>query len=276
MEWITPKLFYLFGKPISASRSPAMHNHLFKASGLPHRYILFETDRVQDIVNIMRADDFGGGSVTVPLKIDIMPLLDEVCDDAKIIGAVNTISINPLRKSRLGPGKYLVGRNTDWQGIVLVLQHAGAEYSKGQAGLIIGGGGTARAAIYALHQMGYSPLYMVGRSPDKINAVIDSFPPGYQLKLIGSVTEATSLQNGPSVALGTIPGDKPIDSSFQAIIQQLLFKPELSVSPFRVLLEMAYKPPVTSLVELARDAKWITVPGTEALSGQGYYQVFVS
>ena len=273
---IAPKLFYLFGKPISTSRSPAMHNCLFRASGLPHQYSLFETDEAQEVENVIRADDFGGGSVTVPLKIKIMPYLDEVCDDAKVIGAVNTISVDLSRKSRLGPGKYLLGRNTDWQGMVLVLQHAGAEYFTGQAGLVIGGGGTARAAIYALHQMGYSPLYMVGRSPDKINAVIDAFPPIYQLKSIGSMEEATSLQNGPSVAIGTIPGDMPIDSSLQAIIQQLLEQPEMSVSPTRFLLEMAYKPPVTSLVELARAAHWATIPGLEVLSGQGYYQVFRS
>ena len=270
---IKTKHFYLFGRPISTSRSPAMHSYLFRANGLPHKYSCFETDDVQDVKDTILKDDFGGASVTIPLKLDIMHLLDEVCEDADTIGAVNTLTVDSSRTSKIGSGNYISGRNTDWQGMILVLQNAGAECISGQSGLVIGGGGTARAAIYALHKMGYSPLYMVGRSPKRVQAVIDTFPPDYQIRLLASVEEVEALPQGPSVAIGTIPGDRPIEGSLHEIICHLLQAPEMGKSTPRVLLEMAYKPDVTPLMHLARGAQWVTIPGLEALSGQGYYQV---
>src|SRR5947207_15679382 len=91
MGEIKSKKFALLGKPIAASRSPAMHNNLFAKVGLPHEYGLLETDNARDVYKFIRSPDFGGASVTVPLKLDIMPWLDENAPEADIIGAVNTI-----------------------------------------------------------------------------------------------------------------------------------------------------------------------------------------
>lgn len=262
---IAPKNFFLFGKPIQHSRSPALQNTLFQATGLPHNYTLYETDRAEEIVHLIRNPLFGGASVTIPLKQDVIPLLDEVDAAAETIGAVNTIV------PRIGgDGKtVLVGHNTDWQGIVLSLRNAGAKASAGEAGVVIGGGGTARAAIFALREMGYGPIYLVGRNKEKLKKLTHAFSEDYGIQLVASEAEAQAIEKSPVVAVGTIPGDIPVDEGLEAVLKVLFKKGE---GEGKVMLEMAYKPVVTPLVELVREAGWKTVAGLEPLVGQGVHQ----
>lgn len=263
MGEIKPLKFFLFGTPISASKSPALHNTLFDLTGLPHHYDRFETGNAEDAKEIIRSEDFGGASVTIPLKLDIMPLLDEVTDEAQIIGAVNTII--PVREE--GKPTRLIGRNTDWQGMVHCLRNAGTFGSvDNESGLVVGGGGTSRAAIYALHTMRYSPIYVLGRSPEKIATMVSSFPTGYDVRIISS---SEGLQTCPSVIIGTVPADKPIDPTMGKILGDIMTQ---STAERKTLLEMAYKPSVTEVMTLAQKAGWKTINGYEALLGQGIYQ----
>ncbi|KAK3068775.1 3-dehydroquinate dehydratase (3-dehydroquinase), partial [Teratosphaeriaceae sp. CCFEE 6253] len=277
---IPAKKMFLFGTPISQSRSPALHNTLFSDTGLPHEYGLFETATAKDIEPLIRSGQFGGGSVTIPLKLDTMPLLDRIDKAASTIGAVNTIV-----PSEDSSGKtILTGFNTDWQGMVLALRNAGAHGSAGalkDAGMVVGGGGTARAAIYALKEMGYAPIYLVGRNKQKLGALTQSFSDDYHIQLLSTEEEAQSIPSDkqPTVAIGTIPGDSPIDPGMREILCTILGDnaaavggTALSGSGSRVLLEMAYKPAVTSLMQLAQNSGWKTVPGLEALVGQGVHQ----
>lgn len=286
MGEIEVKKFAVFGKPVSASRSPAMHNALFATVGLPHVYGRLETDNAKDVEEFIRAPEFGGASVTIPLKLDIMPLLDEIAPEAQIIGAVNTIVPVPREPGEENPSPRLVGHNTDWQGMVRCLTHAGAVSctvtNAAMPGLVIGGGGTARAAIHALYSMGYSPIHLVGRTELKLKDVASTFPDDYNIKILKDVA---SLEDLPTVAIGTIPGDRPIEPSMREVLCRLFEKAarvdaeraasgEAPVT--RVLLEMAYKPTVTPLSQLAHDCDWKTIPGLEALVGQGVYQVSCS
>ena len=272
---IKPRKFYLFGKPITQSRSPILHNNLFKTTGLSHKYSLYETDNAADLEKILKSEDFGGGSVTIPLKRDIVPFLHTVTEDAQIIGAVNTITVDMTLSSSAHPKHHLTGRNTDWQGMKLLLENNGAQANNDQSGLIIGSGGTARAAIYALHAMGYTPLYILGRSAPKINDLVSSFPADYRLQSISSLEDCESTRL-PTVAIGTIPADKPIDPGMQESLVDLFraSRASLPMQPVKkaILLEMAYKPAVTSLMMLAQDAGWTAIPGLEVLAGQGIYQ----
>lgn len=281
MGEITTKKFALFGKPISASRSPAMHNTLFAQNGLPHVYQLLETDNAEDVKDFIRAPNFGGASVTIPLKLDIMPLLDTVVPEAKIIGAVNTIVPVPRDANDKNKSPELVGHNTDWQGMVRCLKYAGAFAAQGQAttssGLVIGSGGTARAAIYSLYSMGYSPIYLVGRTPSKSKALASSFNEEYNIRVLESIEDLKSI---PHAAIGTIPGDQPIEPVLREILCQI-FKTDhggdtqiAATEPTkRILLEMAYKPTVTPLTQLASGFGWTTIPGLEVLVAQGVHQV---
>lgn len=289
---IQPRQFYLFGKPISQSRSPAMHNALFKATGLPHHYGLVETETVAEVESVIGSVDFGGASVTIPLKLDIISYLDEVADDARIIGAVNTVIPDSSRPSAKNRGHYLVGRNTDWRGMTLVLRNAGAQthshVEHTQSGLVVGGGGTARAAIYALRDMGYSPVYVLGRSREKLRELVESFPSEYGLEVLTSAQDVEGVQSRPSVAISTVPADQPLDAGVEEALH-LLFSnsasrtpaasnqeqanaPEEVMTSERVLLEMAYKPAVTPLMELAQKEGWDTIAGLEVLAAQGVFQ----
>ena len=272
---IKPKKYFLFGTPISQSRSPALHNSLFSQNGLPHKYDLLETNGVEELEATIRAPDFGGASVTIPFKLDIMPYLDEISEDAKMIGAVNTIISLQSTPSDGQAKTRLLGNNTDWLGMMLILENAGANPQSGQSALVIGGGGTARAAMYTLHSMGYSPIYVLGRSPVKIQSLIKDFPAEYNLQI---VTDAEEIQQAgrPSVAIGTIPAEEAIDPSLKQRLD-LVLEPGMDGAQDQsqdapILLEMAYKPAVTPLMELATAAGWKTIPGLEVLAGQGFYQ----
>lgn len=274
VAYIEPKKFYLFGKPIMQSRSPALHNTLFGLTGLPHEYGLYETDNAKDIVDIIRSPDFGGGSVTIPLKLDVMPLLDKIDAAAETIGAVNTIV--PTKDEESGK-TILVGHNTDWPGMVLALRNAGVIGKPGgcnDSGMVIGGGGTARAAIYALKEMGIAPIYLIGRNKAKLETLSQSFSKSYNVVLVSSEEEARDIvaDKQPVVAIGTIPGNLPINETMAGITNVMLESSPEAQDRQRVLLEMAYKPAVTALVTMANQRGWKTVPGLEALVGQGMYQ----
>ncbi|KAI5296864.1 hypothetical protein KEM56_005282, partial [Ascosphaera pollenicola] len=207
-------------------------------------------------------------------------LLDEIASEAEIIGAVNTIvSVRTETDSK----PRLVGRNTDWAGMVTCLRKAGAftgsdSSSTRQSGLVIGGGGTARAAIYALHQMGYAPIYVAGRTQSKVDNTIRTFPESFDIRFL---RDAAMIETLPTVAIGTVPGNSPIDPAMREILCSVFTiaqaqdaeKKKAGEQPRkRILLEMAYKPAVTALIQLARDADWETISGLQALVAQGVYQ----
>jgi pentafunctional AROM polypeptide len=123
-----------------------------------------------------------------------------------------------------------------------------------------------------LHSMGYAPIYLLGRQPAKVAKMVQSFPTAYDLRVLESVDEVGALESVPSVAIGTIPAQEPIDAKMGEILQEVFKNPGSEEKGKRVLLEMAYKPSVTALMEMAERAGWITIPGLEALVGQGMYQ----
>ncbi|KAF3766019.1 hypothetical protein M406DRAFT_60534 [Cryphonectria parasitica EP155] len=272
------RFFYLFGKPISQSRSPALHNTLFKANGLPHTYSLFETDHAADVQDLIRSPNFGGASVTIPLKLDIIPLLDSVTESAKVIGAVNTIIPVVSEDGR----RTLLGDNTDWMGMVYAFRQAGIVKNTraapgGGSAVVVGSGGTTRAAVFALHHLGYAPIYIVARNAANVSQLAESFPSDYDVQhLVGAKQE---LLSQPRVIISSIPADKPMDSGMRDIVASVLHRQQQQQQPAgangfptRALLEMAYKPRRTAVMAMAEDAGWETIPGLEVLSAQGWYQ----
>ncbi|EFW98669.1 dehydroquinase class 1 [Grosmannia clavigera kw1407] len=269
--------FVLFGMPIAKSRSPALHQALFDLTGLPHTYGLAETSSVADVLPIVRSPDFGGASVTIPLKLDVMDVVDEVTEAARAIGAVNTIIPVAASKGGKAGGARLIGDNTDWRGMIHALRGAGVERpstSQSAAGLVVGSGGTTRAAVYALHALGYGPIYLAARNSANAAKIVDGFPASYNVQLLGpSSTSSTGADAAtpPSVIITTVPADKPLDDSVQGLLTTLLQRSTTLPGP-RVLLEMAYMPRVTPAMKLAEGFGWKTVPGLEVLAAQGWHQ----
>ena len=127
---------YLLGHPVSHSLSPAMHNAAFAALGLPHRYETRDVEhaRLADTVEALRGEGVLGANVTIPHKESALRLVDELADEARRIGAVNTIV---RRSSRL------VGDNTDGYGFARALAAAGVDVT-GKDVMVLGAGGAAR------------------------------------------------------------------------------------------------------------------------------------
>ncbi|KAJ6551423.1 Shikimate dehydrogenase [Mycena capillaripes] len=174
--------FVLFGNPIAYSMSPTIHNTGFEVLGLPHFYELQETTEVgQEIKATITAPDFGGASVTIPFKLDVIPLLDKLSPAAEAIGAVNTII--PVRTD--GTNRILYGENTDWLGIRHCIH---SRVHSINSALVIGAGGTARAAIYALHSLGAKRIYIYNRTRKSALALAVAFPHAH-VELLDSLNE---------------------------------------------------------------------------------------
>ncbi|ODV93994.1 hypothetical protein PACTADRAFT_51732 [Pachysolen tannophilus NRRL Y-2460] len=262
------KRYYVVGKPIAHSRSPILHNTGYKKLGLPHSFELFETDSASLVAEKLFNDtSFGGCAVTIPLKIDIMKYLVELSESAKAIGAVNTVI-------PLGDGKFK-GDNTDWLGITNSLYRNGVPSLKNCKvnGLIIGGGGTSRAAIYALHKMGCNKIYIVNRTPSKLIEIKSHFSPEFNLEILETIEQAQMCEHA-SLIVSTVPADKPIDDKLLIQVETMLKKGKDSNKNFTpTLLDAAYKPRVTAMMKLASEKyEWNVVPGCEMLINQGIEQ----
>lgn len=256
---LSGKQFFLFGSPISHSRSPALHNAGFSMFGLPHHYSRMESTSIQDYATILHSDDFGGASVTIPHKQDIMQYLAEVSDEAKAIGAVNTIIPLPNHQ-----GVRLRGDNTDWIGIMNALKNFSNAALEKDVGVVLGAGGTARAAIYALQQFGVEKVYIANRSRQNLDSIVESFP---AVIPIDSVEQASKIGRA-CIAISTVPGNGDLDERV-AEIASAIFGQGIQTS---TLLEMAYKPKVTPMMRLAEARGWKTIEGLEPLVEQGLRQ----
>src|ERR1700693_1371159 len=129
---------YLLGHGIAYSRSPAMHNAAFRALGLDWTYELLDVPapELPAAVERLRLPDVGGANVTIPHKLAVMDRLDGLDPDAIRAHAVNTIACD---------GERLIGSNTDVAGIREAISEVGLQ-PKGATAVILGGGGSARAA----------------------------------------------------------------------------------------------------------------------------------
>ena len=134
----------ILGHPVGHSLSPAMHRAALAARGIAGSYERLDTppERLRERLEEVRRH-FRGVNVTVPLKEQVLSLLDEVDPAARAIGAVNTVVVEKGR---------LVGYNTDAPGFLKSLEEAGVE---GRRALVLGAGGAARAVVYALLRAGW-------------------------------------------------------------------------------------------------------------------------
>lgn len=268
---IPKKQFYLFGTPIAHSKSPLLHNTAFKLLGLPHEYGLLESKTITDELKAaIRAPNFGGASVTIPHKLDIIPFLDEISPEGILIGAVNTIV--PFTKN--GEVK-LRGTNTDWIGLRELVQNnlsSDNELTDSSTSLVLGAGGTCRAAVYTLHNVGFKTIYLYNRTRANADKIAKSFPAEYNI--IPLTTLDSFPGEPPAAIISTIPADGTATEFFP--------NPEAGVTiPNTILtralggvvVDSAYKPKRTPLIDLAeRVPGWKAVPGIMMLVEQGIGQ----
>lgn len=132
-------LYGVMGDPVSHSLSPAMHNAAFEKIGYNGVYMAFPVKDVKSAVTGIRALNVKGVSVTIPHKISVMEYLDEIDDQAKEIGALNTI---------VNKDGHLFGYNSDCLGAINALLDK--TDIKGKDVVIAGAGGAARAIAFGI------------------------------------------------------------------------------------------------------------------------------
>lgn len=206
----------LIGHPLGHSLSPAFQNAAFRAAGIDAHYALADVPP-QDLaatVASLRAANMLGANVTVPYKQDVIPFLDSLSDDARALGAVNTI-VN--RAGRLH------GLNTDVPGFAADLREHGIDVRE-KCVVMLGAGGAARGVAAALVGMGVTRLVIANRTVARAAAIAAHYPgiaeptdpggEGIRERLAG----AAALVNATSVGLHG--GDMPIDGDALALLPQ--------------------------------------------------------
>lgn len=165
---------FVIGHPIAHSRSPLIHGHWLRAYGITGQYERIDVapPELEAFVAKMRRGAYLGGNVTVPHKQAILPLLDRVSDNARVLGAVNTVYRD---------GTLLCGENTDVAGFVGYLDVAAPGWrNRVEAALVLGAGGAALAIIHGLRLRGVPRIMVANRDLNRARAIADRFGPAIE------------------------------------------------------------------------------------------------
>lgn len=150
--------YALIGDKLGHSYSPIIHNIIFEMFRIDDEYSLLEVtrDNLIEVVKKLKNKELSGINITIPYKTDIIEYLDEISEEARQIGAVNTV----ISKN----GK-LVGYNTDYYGFKMIVSKLKLEIEN-RKNFICGAGGSARAVVKCLEDLG-GENYLVTRDIKK-------------------------------------------------------------------------------------------------------------
>lgn len=235
--------------PVTLGR--AMHQAAYDALGLPWVYAPFACDggSLADALRGMRALGIRGLGVSMPFKVEILPLLDELAPLARDIGAVNTV-VN-------GADGRLVGHNTDAEGSVAALAEV-VETLEGREVLLLGAGGAARAVAFGLHRAG-ARLVLANRTEERARALAAELPGARSVPFAEACREPICpifVQASSGGMHGM--GDPPLEGG--------AFRPE------SVVMDIIYDPLETTLLRTARASGATVIHGGRMLLHQAARQ----
>lgn len=257
-------LIGLIGAGIQRSLSPALHEEEGRHHGLRVHYQLIDLDAagvgaevLPELMRAARVMGFAGLNITYPCKQSVIPLLDELSEEARAIGAVNTV---------VREGARLVGYNTDGSGWSWGFCRAlpGADLSRV---VLLGAGGAGSACADAVLRLGARHLVIVDQDPARAGALSERLSrhfPG-RASAAGDAAAglrgATGLIQATPVGMAAHPG-MPLPEG--------LLRPELWVS------EIVYVPLATPLLKAARRIGCRTADGGHMNVGQavGGFKLF--
>jgi shikimate dehydrogenase len=232
-----------------------MHNAAFVADGLDFVYVCLDVDpdELPAAVRGLEALKLRGFNVTMPHKRAMIPLVDELDEEARISGAVNTVVIE---------ASGLRGFNTDGGGMVMACQEAGIELS-GKSVLLLGAGGTAAAIAVAFGKAGVGELHIANRSVEQAARLRDRLH-GTGMKRL-AVHHLDGLEEAvpdAEIVINTTPlGMKEEDP---------MPVPSGYVREGRVFCDAVYSPGTqTPLIRMARERGVPVVAGDRMLLYQG-------
>lgn len=161
----TTRITGLIGSPIKGSKSPHMHNSAFQKLGLDYVYLAFDTEEgmINEALNAMKLFNARGFNITMPHKEVVIDYLDDLTEEVKIIGSVNTV-VNENGK--------LIGHNTDGKGFVKSLKLDGVKF-EGKKVVIVGAGGAAKSVAIQLAYDGAAEVIIMNRTVSKAKNIAD-------------------------------------------------------------------------------------------------------
>ena len=246
----------VMGWPIRHSLSPVLQNAALEKAGLDYVYVALPVppEKLRTAVAGLQAMGFAGWNVTIPHKQAIMPLLDEIDEDARIIGAVNTVIHKDGR---------LIGHNTDVTGFLLPFKRRGIDL-RGKKAALLGAGGAARAVIWGLLREGVSSLAIGVRNPRKAEPLIEEFAPYGILHIHHWEDEAFREELGEAdLLVNTTPlGMTPHTDGMPPVVWQ-----DLKASA--IVYDIIYTPAHTRFLRDAAAHGHTILNGEEMLAGQG-------
>ena len=227
----------LLGEVLGHSLSPEIHRKLFEKLGISSSYELIEIpkDRFREEVPRLLSD-YDGLNVTIPYKVEVIPFLDELSEEAMTIGAVNTIAHK---------GGRLVGYNTDYTGFQRTLSRISCHVS-GREAVVLGHGGASRAIIQCLFDEKASAIHVISRHPDRVDSDFLSFAKDRHADIEGydsipSLKDRYLLVNATPVGMFPKTGVSPI--------------PAGEASSFPKVVDIIYNPKETKLLHDAAGDK---------------------
>ncbi|KAI5477383.1 3-dehydroquinate synthase [Pseudohyphozyma bogoriensis] len=290
----------IYGTPVNHSVAPGLFDIIFPALGLPaFQYTAEDCATLSDPKNKWSTDMARpcalGSCITMPLKIEAMSHVDEMTPTARAVGSINTTYFRTLPSGET----VHVGDNIDTEGVrnplLTALTGIPSPFPPTMprsfapntaAGLMIGGGGAARAAIFALAGMAVSPIFLVNRDPVETAAIVDQFKQ-LDIRPLEDVDAARAAlaeldRSGTrlAVSVGAIPSvapqtdaEKMVYATIEAIFSHVYDAAGVSskATEFVALpakpvhLEMAYKPRMTLIRQIAEKHGWQTLCGVEAV-----------
>lgn len=315
--FVLDRLFFaVFGANVSSSLSPTMHNAAYTKVGLPHTYSPINVNTWDDIKNHASQPDFGGASIAQPWKVKIVAQLSFMSDHARAVGAINTLiplrgkigetisahmttrsSNNNLTESvgnqavyrnRAGDVVGFYGDNSDWMSIQVCLKRNITPVNAinpNTTALVVGAGGMARAACYALLQSGCRKIFIYNRTISNANLMADhfmtwsksqDFTPLAEMKVIESTEEPWPAgYHQPTVIVSCvtherIPGE-------ESVADFTVPKQWLQSSTGGAAIEQAYyvnTPFIKQIkqLQISTGRTWVVVDGLEVLHEQAVAQ----
>ncbi|HJM36734.1 MAG: shikimate dehydrogenase [Dehalococcoidales bacterium] len=260
-EFITSaktKVCGLIGDPVEHSMSPVMHNAAFRELGLNYLYVPFRVKKEElgKAIDGMRALNIRGLNITIPHKVAVIPLLDELDPLAEKIGAVNTIVNND---------GVLRGYNTDASGLLQSMWTKGIE-PRDKNIVIIGAGGASRAVTFILADK-KARLVILNRiqeldwAKELASRITQTFRQKIEAlelnreNLAKVLTKADILLNATNAGMSPNTEETPVDAD--------LLRPEL------VVYDIVYNPSKTRLLREAEMINAKTIGGLDMLTWQG-------
>jgi 3-dehydroquinate dehydratase/shikimate dehydrogenase len=244
------KIFGLVGNPVKHSRGIYYHNSRFRQQACNAVYVNFLVDQIENFIEHFR-DRITGLSVTMPFKGNVIPYLDSVDDQARIINSVNTII---KRKQRLK------GYNTDFPAITHLLRESTSV--KNKKVIVLGTGATANTMARAAVTNG-ARVTILGRSLKKAKTIADKFSCQHGRIADISAFEADIIMNGTPVGTGRKPSDDMHPSSLV---------PKKMLKKGMIVFDAVYEPAMTPLLRDAKTSGCSIITGVEFFEHQAKLQ----